>query len=383
MRAPLKSLGETFGALQSPITAGRDTRMLTALVMTSGAPADFFTLGAQDDVDVVIATAVARRLGLPHRRVAVAADDLAADGEEVACRIVQRNDGLVTLMHARSALDMPERVERLPVLLYGGGGERTRGKLLTPAFVLRPTSAAAEATVLQAFDRGGPLLRPEARELVVEHIVRTCRALHELGFAPEDVPDAFEQSEHSRRWAAAQAFQRADHRDVFVPFFTRAYLRAAFEVRPADRLLERVPHELLLHLSPALRSLPSGTPWPPRTLTAYRVVKAWRTNWARAQRLQRRLRRAAPARGARQRERIVALRTLLPHWRERFLDHPHAATWQVIDRDRFERLTAPGANEAEQAAQFVGLYQAGTVLTFEEDLRTWTARWNGDATATR
>ena len=79
-----------------------------------------------------------------------------------------------------------------------------------------------------------------------------------------------------------------------------------------------------------------------------------------------------------QRERITALRTLLPHWRERFLDHPNAAAWQLIDRDRFERLTAPGASETEQAAQFVGLYQAGTVLTFQEDLRTWNAGWTGD-----
>ena len=375
MRAPLRVLARAFGPLQSPVTAGRDTRMVTGLVMTSGADADYFTYGTKDDADVVGAKALCARLGLPHRRLDAPSDRLVAAWDEVSRRVIQRNDGMVTLMHARSALDLPEHLDHLPVLLYGAGGERTRGKLLTPAFVLRPDAASAERAVLRMFDRGGPLVRPEARALVQAHIRRTCRALGELGFAPADVPDAFEATEHSRRWAAAQAFQRADHRDVFVPFFTRPYLYTALEIRPVDRLLESVPHHLLLYLSPDLRTAPSSTPWPPRTLAAALAQgvweRIWQQPWDRAQRLARRALHGRPPRKARSREREAVLVSQLPKWRERFLDRTDATAWQVIDRDRFERLTSGSAGEREASAQLVNLYLAGTLLAYEEDLRAW------------
>lgn len=374
MHGPLRVLADAFGPLDCPITAGHDTRMLTGLVMTSGRPADYATFGAPDDVDVVAATAIARRLQLPHRRYESPTDRSSEDWDRVNLGLIRRNDGMVSIMSARSTLDPPERLDRIPVTLYGGGGELTRGKMLTAPFVLRPSLSDAIATVRARFHRGGGVLRAEVHQRVADHLEGTCRSLSELGFDAADVLTAFEMVEHDRRGGAIQAFQRSEQTDVFVPFYQRAYVRTAFAVSPAARLLQRVPHHLIHHLSPELRAMPSNSPWPPSSLAAYAVA----TTWNRASRRVRRARRRSPPvaadRGARHRERIALLLGQLPSWRERYLDRKDATAWEVVDRARFEHLTSPRASEAEKASELEGLYLAATVLGFEEDLVDWTSR---------
>lgn len=246
---------------------------------------------------------------------------------------------------------------------------------MSPSFVVRPTVVAAIAAVQAKWDRGRDIQRAETRQLARDHIERTCRSLLDLGFDAVDIPDAFKLVDKDRRWGGLQAFQRAEEVDVFVPFFQRAYIRAAFATPPAERLLQRVPHYLIHHLSPTLRALPSDSPWPPNSLPAYATIIAW--NRA-ANRIRRELRRFRPRLrtvAARQRERIAVLLHQLPRWRERYLDGPNANAWRVLDRDRYEHLTSSRASVEEKAARLESLYLATTVLAFEEDLRAWASRW--------
>lgn len=374
MRAPLRVLTDAFGPLDCPITAGHDTRMLTGLVMTTGRPADYATFGAPNDVDVVTATAIARALGLTHRSFESTADRTPEAWDALNRGLIQRNDGMLSLMSARSAHDPPERLNRIPVTLYGGGGELTRGKMLSPSFVVRPTTKEAIATVRRHFNRGGGILRSEVRHRVGDHLDRTCRSLFDLGFDAADVLTALEMIEHDRRGGAIQAFQGSDQTDVFVPFYHRAYVQAAYELSPAARLLQHVPHHLIQHLSPALRAMPSDSPWPPNNLAAYAIALTWKRVIRRVRRTRRRSLPPIREARARQRERIAILLGQLPRWRERFLDRPGAAAWQVIDHTRFEYLTSSRAPDEEKAARLANLYLAATVLGFEEDLEAWTSR---------
>lgn len=69
MGAMLENLAASFGRLQCPITAGRDSRVLVGLMIAGDIPGDFFTRGDPASVDARIAACVARRLALPHRNL--------------------------------------------------------------------------------------------------------------------------------------------------------------------------------------------------------------------------------------------------------------------------------------------------------------------------
>jgi asparagine synthase (glutamine-hydrolysing) len=373
MSAPLKALAATFGPLQCPITGGRDSRMLTGLMMARGVPGDYFTSGEHDDPDVRVGSAIARRFGLPHRRTGGSAVDLARAWDEVGRRVVRKNDGMVTLMHARTELEAPRGIDRLPVHLYGGGGELARGKRLTGSLVLRPPSVRVAVDRVQSvFGHRCGFLLPDARQLVRDHIDVTCRRLIERGFPLVDLPDAFDLSEYGRRWGGAQARQVADRCDVFLPYFTRAFVEATFATPATERVTERIPFLLLGQLSGELRSMPTTSPWPPRSVAAY---IARNVSLAPRGLVKRVIRRASLAtrrpRDPRSRDRVWVLGQALPRWRERHLDRGGSRLWSIVDRDRIERLTSDRAPPGERLAHYVGLYQVMTAFDYEQDFCDW------------
>ena len=372
MGASLRVLSETFGTLQCPITAGRDSRMMTGLMMAGDLPGDYFSAGERDSLDVRIGTAVAQRFGLPHRNSGGSADELAASWDEISLRVVRQHDGTVPLAHARNALIRPERLDDITLQLYGVGGELARGVRLTERFILRrPSHTQVVAHAQKAFDHGGAMLRPEAREIVRNAVAQRCDTLRDEGFAPLELLEAFDLAEYGRRWAGAQARQILDHKDVFMPFFTRPFMHAAFATPARERLTERVPYQLLEHLSPDLRTLPFEKPLPPQRFEALVLARALAVPRQLVQRVQRRLRRNGPLPAGRGRERLLVLEDQLPQWRERFLDRHDSALWHLVDRERFEHAVSDGVDQAKRYASLGILYQVVTGLTFEEDLEAW------------
>jgi asparagine synthase (glutamine-hydrolysing) len=369
MGAALRVLSETYGTLQCPITAGRDSRMMVGLMMAGDLPGDYFSAGERESLDVRIGTAVAQRFGLPHRNSGGSADELAASWDEISLRVVRQHDGTVPLAHARNALIRPERLDDIILQLYGVGGELCRGVRLTERFILRRPSHAQVVTHAQkTFDHGGPMLRPEAHEIVRTTIAERCDALRDEGFAPLELLEALDLAEYGRRWAGAQARQILDHKDVFMPFFTRPFLRAAFATPARERLTERVPYQLLEHLSPDLRALPFEKPLPPQRFAALVLARALGGPVKLAHRVQRRLRRNGPLPAGRGRERLFVLEDQLPTWRERFLDRPDSALWHLVDRERFEHATSDRVDQAQRYGSLGIVYQVVTGFTFEEDL---------------
>ena len=376
----LEVLSTSFGPLECPITAGRDSRMLTGLMVARGLPGDFFSAGDPQSTDVTIGRLVADRLGLPHRGTGGSGAEIAEAWDEVSARMVRQLDGMVTFAHARNALKSPTRLERKAIHLYGAAGELGRGKRLTPALVLQDASLehAIELT-RKTSDRGSALVRPEVWSETSDRLAEACRELHSLGFEARDVPDAFDLWQYGRRWGGAQARQGANYRDVVMPFVTRDYMSTAFATPWEERLVERVPFELLKHLSPKLHALPFDTPWPPQSIPLLLA-----TQWPRRVRdgLKRRLKRLRGPEAGRARDRLVTFELLRERWR-RYLDRSSSSSWQVIDRERFEHLTSDRATQQEQQSALGAMYQAVTVLAYEEDLGRWIDERAADADLAR
>lgn len=369
MGAALRALGAVFGPLECPITAGRDSRMMTGLMMGHGIPGTYFTAGEEGSPDARLGTAIARRFDLPHRRAVVASEDLVTAWDELSRRVVQANDGMVTLAHIANAAGCPPQLERASVHLYGAGGELARLDAVTPRFALgQPTlrQAIVETQRSQEMSRG--TLLSDARRSVLDDIERACRTLHEQGFAPFDIPSAFDFAHANRRWAGSQARQIVDHVDVFMPFITRPYVRAAFSIPPVERLMERVPYLLLEHLSPELRAMPGQQRWMPQSLPMLLAHFVGSRVRAKALRVRHRLMRTRKLQPGILRDRLTLIESQLPRWRERYLDRRASSLWQVIDRERFEHLTSDRTTQRERLAHTEVMFRIATVFAFEEDL---------------
>lgn len=372
MGTVLKELSQAFGTLECPITAGRDSRVLTGLMIANDLEGDFFTGGEDGSVDVTVATAIAERFRLPHRRSAGSKEELSALWEDASRRVVQQNDGTVTLMHAKNSLYEGEGLDSIPIHLYGAAGELGRSKRLNERFLLRRRSAAEAVTLTQsAFGGGTGLLRAEAKEVVRGHIEASCYALHEQGFAAEDLPDAFYLREFARRWSGAQARQGVERRDVVTPFLTRPYVRACFATPARERHMERVAYELIEYLSPALHAMPFETPWPPQRFSRLLLERLIASPEKLLGRVERKLKRKVRITAGRKRERMFVLERLLPQWRERYLDRSSSSLWQIIDRERFEFVTSERASQAQRVRHHQALYQVATALAYEADLEQW------------
>jgi len=369
MGSALRELAGAYTPFECPITGGKDSRVVTGLVMAEGLPAAYFTGGDPQGPDARYGTAIARRFGLPHSMRCVDTGAVIEAWEELAVRVVRQNDGMVTLAHASNVAQAPGSLERHGLQLYGAGGELGRGRRLDARFLLRrPTVDDAIARVRRPFDRTTGLLLPEVRIRVHEHIERLAREVHGMGFQAPDLPDAFDLAEYGRRWGGAQARQLTGHKDVFLPFFTRPFLRAAFATPPMERLMQRLPYRLLSHVSPELRDAPGQGPWPPQSVPLMLAAQAMRVPNPYLRRLRRRLRRRWEPPAGLARERVTLLEALLPRWRTRFLDRQRSPLWQLADRRRFEHLASDRATRRERSGDQAALFQLATLFGYEEEL---------------
>ena len=351
------ALGVSTGRLECPITAGKDSRLLTALVLTAGVDATYFTAGGSTTLDVMAGQAIARALALPHEIRPYTSHDLVAAWEPTSRALLEQTDGLVSLWYLDNFLGQPARVPELAMQLWGIGGEIARGYWNHPKVVLRLQAGPAYLAVKVARTHEG-LVRPAAHAQVVDIVRRFAGEALGMGFRPTELPDVFEAAQSVPRGDGSRGRNSRATGDYFSPYCTRPWLTAAFGLSAAHRMTEPLHYELLRRLRPDLLSPPLATPWRPQRTVQNLVTMIALSATAR---LRHRLW-PRPAPGPV--HHTSMLETMLASVRARCLDRPRSGLWDLISRERFERLTGP-AGHARRGHHIHGLYSAVTLFEYE------------------
>ncbi|RJK92928.1 hypothetical protein [Vallicoccus soli] len=373
----VRTAGTTYPEVTLGLTAGRDSRVLVALLRHGGVKARHYTYGAPEDTDVRVAGLVADALGLAHAPLDEDVEGVVRCWDGAVDGLLARADGLATLRHLGTPLEAAPGT--LPVRLSGSGGETARAIYATPGLVLGGGAAAGPVRRhLQDL-----LLRVSAgvaTEAAREHGRRRAAgyldAARDAGLGPFDAMELAYVDDRVRRWASSVDRAVLHGVDVLSPLATRPWLRAGYALRPDQRYAAALHRAAVGVLDPELLALPMGAPWPrPQPYAAALEVGARRA----AGRLKDRARRALGRdahRGKlwRHAQRARWFEQVLPQVRATCLDRTSSPLWSVVDRPALERLLAPSTPPEERLRRLDPVLDVVTLFTAEERLvPTWGA----------
>jgi len=365
-----RSLSRDFGELECPLTGGRDSRLLAALLIGGRIPARYFTGGEPSSKDAQIGTAIARAFNLPHKIHLITAKHVMEEWEIASWRLIRQNDGMVSLLQMADVLGQPSQIDRLGVSLWGSGGEIARGYFSEPTIFVRCRSVETMQHYLVsrfAQDHGG-LIRGEAIKLARSYLECFVERVVGEGFSPLDVPDVFYTFDRVRRWAGTQARKAMPGCDLFAPLCTRPFLEAAFSMSALHRCSEPLHYELIKLLVPQLHDLPfEKGPW--RSQNPLWTIGRWIAGWPlrkvpsriRSRFVRQESKKPIQARALDQPAWLEAQRSAL---RELCLDQSDSAIWSFVDRSVFERIMSPAADPAERHRRFESLYVIATLFHY-------------------
>jgi hypothetical protein len=324
----LRRLAASYGELSTMLTGGRDSRVVAALLAESGVRATYTTgtfrrggkpLDVAMEIDATIAASIARTLAAPHR---VSALEIGAFPEWRAAA----RDWAVQFSGLRSIGDLIESrrgvaaVTRLPLFLGGDGGGIAKGFYATPALLdggLREAEIAALLTD-RVSRKAGALLQMEAWALVRGVVRRFVADVLGAGTSTADVADAFYAMERVRRFLGSAQQTNRMVMDRFQILCSRAWIKAAFRVSPADRRERRLHAEIIRATTPQLLALPHDDEVCLECVGGEKTID----------------------------RRGVVLREHLTELRASCLDRVDSRIWDVVDRAAFEMLSDPAACEA-------------------------------------
>lgn len=366
---PLRPLGE----LECPITAGRDSRVMAALLWAADLPTRFFSEGSEGDPDLEIGKSVAARFGLRFQPLADHEFATDAHWEQAIRRLLQQTDGMVTLAHVANALRADSTPKHRLVHFYGAGGEIARANFFQTQpshYLLPPNRERAVATLQHVIvDCRGNLLRPDALNLVRQHHADYVDGMLKDGFSLRELEALYYLEERVHRWAGNNFRQVTSIRDVFSPFCTRLFAEAAFKVPYMLRFADHIHYELLGHLNSEMQQHPFETPWYPqqRTKVRQQLLRQCydRSHIARiVRRVQNRIQppKVFPSR---QLQRASWLEQFLPLFRQSVLDQDKSPLWDYIDRVRLEHLLKPRTPSGERRKNLTVLFDAITVFHYQ------------------
>jgi asparagine synthase (glutamine-hydrolysing) len=352
------------------LTAGRDTRILTALLQATGQQALYFTGGSRSDPDVVVAEEIARTLGLEHETVP---PDWGKDSDywtEAAIRFMRQNDGLVSLLQIRDYIDLSPSLPPLGVKLWGVGGEIGRcglGVLSSTAtnVPLVRSSARVQRRLLaaKARDEAG-IMTADARHVLAGYLDEFRLERLSEGWRQHELLEAFYAFERVARWGATGPRRMAGTDDIFGPLCSRAFIDYCFSMTSGERLVEAPHHRLLSELSPALRDHRYDIPFPrprPKLAPAIASLELLRALAKRA------LPTPAGPQAAADAQAVQPEYPMQHTWFEARLETMRelfsirdSELWSYVSRPRVEALL--GGSEADRARDQEGLLRAATVF---------------------
>jgi hypothetical protein len=381
----MESAAAINGVVNAPLTGGKDSRMLASILIGRGIPAQYWTKGRPESLDVQIAPEIARLHGLPHRlagRPTQAPDasppSVADDWASLTWQFVTQNDGLPSLHLVGNIHGQPAGVEHLAVTLSGLCAESARlaraqryldgpGRSLERAIRYIPYSR-------MEIPRG--LVLGEAYRLARDSLRELVQRLADEGVSVRNLSTAVYLDERCRRWAANNPRELAQTEDKVLPCLTRPYAEAALRSDPDDRSTHQLHRRMIRLHAPALEHEPRlAKPWPSGVEAASR--KRWLTNEVMS-RLPFAARRAVVA--ARDRIRPPAgawenwtafdeasnLESNLGWAREMAVSSSGSRLWDYVDRRLLERLLDPATDASVRRVHQLPLFATLTILAYEE-----------------
>jgi asparagine synthase (glutamine-hydrolysing) len=248
----LAGLVEEAAKVGSPIrcalTAGRDTRVMLALLRYTGVPASYYTHAEISDTDVAIASELASRFDLIHS-VRLSEQEI-GDWTTATSKFLTQTDGLSCLTQLLDYQAIDGRMPPLGITMWGVGGEIGRagaGPLskVSPSLpvVSRIYPVQERLLAMKIDDRG--LLSDSGRALVGEYIRRFCAERRAEGWRTRELSEAFYTFERVATWGATGPRRASATSDVLSPYCTRSFVEYCFSLTPQERYLE-APHRDLL-----------------------------------------------------------------------------------------------------------------------------------------
>jgi hypothetical protein len=383
LEAGLRALDGAFGPLVASLSGGRDSRTTAALLLHAGIDARFYTIGAEQSLDVDIARELAAHVGLDHEVVTFEDRDIVPRWGDLARELVAQTDGMVSIREMTRLAHRPAHVDRLGVELWGAAGGIAKGNWMDRRLF---GPKGAERVVGSMLGRLGSdsagLVDATAIQSARRYLQRYFDEAVETGVAPLDVPALFSAEERVRRWEYGNARIHTPEHDVFSPFATRAWVRAAFSLPPIRRFSSPLHYRLTAQLAPELVEVRYDRPWPSQIpwLNLLDVHSLRQQVRKRTGRDGPRPDLAAAPVGSWQRpDRFAWLEAKREEVRELCLDHPSAAAWHAVDRAVFERIMAPDTDPSERRRRANGILYFAAPFYYEDTLRTAARTISDDA----
>lgn len=352
--------------IRCALTAGRDTRVLLALLQSAGRERDasFYTGGTPGSADVELGSELARRLTLQHE---IDSPDMGAtDWDAAADRFTAQTDGLASLLQLPDYIELTTPPQRLGVTMWGVGGEIGRAGTgpinhVTPNLpLLSSVPEFQRRLMVNKMEHASGLLTAEGHGLVRSYLDRFVATRRAEGWPTREVYEAFYAFERVGCGGASGPRRAAGTGDVFSPFCSRQFIEYSFSLTAGERYLEAPHHRLLETLAPALLEYRFEVPFHPQRrwavapMAVSELIRAVRAH-----------RRPAPPTSR------PSEPPFLTQWIEsqlskmrRLAESADPSLWQLISRSRLTELlaAAPEARRPHTEA----LLRVATVLWFLE-----------------
>jgi hypothetical protein len=296
----VRPLGEGGGPVELSLTGGKDSRLIAAALTAAKVPFLARTHGFASHPDVIVATMIARRLGIEHvvteprppTREQAAEQALQHPGDEADLLARLRSAVLVSdgMLSAFENVGRPDPVVAAePVQTGGHGGELLRGGYAPAAWSdRRPARAWSETRAAELFRRMVTrrlgLLRPAAAGAYLASLAPFAATLPR---GPLRALDDFYLVNRAGRWSAAARQAYLIRSPLVQPFFSDQVVGAARAVPLPERITDRLHRGVLSALAPELLDLPlAGSGWKsgPRTppVRAAATAGSGASDWRRA-----------------------------------------------------------------------------------------------------
>jgi hypothetical protein len=240
-------LADSPAPVEVSLTGGKDSRLIAAALTAAKVPFRARTHGAPDHPDVLIAAAIADRLGIEHIVTAprppatVTADDVLA---RLRTSVLVTDGMLSAFENTGSPGPRPDHIHA-----GGHGGELLRGGYAT--YARNPARGAVQFRRLTTRRLG--LLRPGASTAYLGALAPwTARFVR----APLATLDDFYLVNRAGRWSAAAGQAYLLRERLVQPFFGDAVVRAARAVPLRTRIDGSLHRDVLTALCPGLLDIP-------------------------------------------------------------------------------------------------------------------------------